>query len=306
MNNVLVTVGVLLLVGASVSAAMPPEGVMPTPEGVRTKEIVYKRTQQGELSIHISYPKGWKASDKRPAIVFFFGGGWTGGSVKQFLPQAEYLAGRGMVAARADYRVRSRHKVTPDKCVEDAKSAVRWLRVNAADHGIDPDRIVASGGSAGAHLAICTFTTPGLEAEGEDLKVSSKPNLLIPYNPPLDTTSERVLERVGSAEIAKKISPIHQLAKDVPPTIMYFGSEDALGAPAGDYLKKAKKLKIQAEVLIAPGMGHGFFNRPPWLQRTTYLTDQFLVSHGYLTGKPTIELPEGKVAMDKLAIDGGR
>jgi hypothetical protein len=81
--------------------------------------------------MHVHFPADWKKDDKRPAIVFFFGGGWTSGTVKQFEPQAAYLASRGLVAARADYRVKSRHEVTPDACVEDARSAVRWLRQNA-------------------------------------------------------------------------------------------------------------------------------------------------------------------------------
>src|SRR5574341_835202 len=67
------------------------------------QEQVYKKTPQGELKIFIHRPDGWKETDKRPAIVFFFGGGWTSGKVDQFARQAEYLARRGMVAARADY-----------------------------------------------------------------------------------------------------------------------------------------------------------------------------------------------------------
>ena len=47
----------------------------------------------------VHYPPGWKETDKRPGIVFFFGGGWTNGTIKQFEPQATHLASRGMVAA---------------------------------------------------------------------------------------------------------------------------------------------------------------------------------------------------------------
>ena len=95
-----------------------------------------------ELQIHLNYPPGWKPGDKRAGIVFFFGGGWTGGSVEQFALQAEYFASRGLVAARADYRVKSRDQVTPDKCVEDARSAVRWMRKNAKLLGIDPKKLI--------------------------------------------------------------------------------------------------------------------------------------------------------------------
>ena len=126
-----------------------------------TKSFTYKKTKQANLAIYVHYPPGWKEADKRPAIVFFFGGGFQFGSVKQFEPQAAYFASRGMVAARADYRVKSRHGVEPDACVEDAKSAVRWLRQNAAKLGIDPNRIVASGSSSGGYLAACS-ARPGI------------------------------------------------------------------------------------------------------------------------------------------------
>src|ERR1051326_6527472 len=78
-------------------------------------EQVYKKTEQGDLKISLSFPDDWKTGEKRPVIVFFFGGGWAQGTVQQFAPQAAYLATRGMIAARADYRVKSRHQVTPDK-----------------------------------------------------------------------------------------------------------------------------------------------------------------------------------------------
>ena len=143
----------------AVTAALLFVFAVPTFAQEPAKETVkpfYKKTKQADLAIHVHFPPAWKKEDKRPAIAFFFGGGWTSGTVKQFEPQAAYLASRGMVAARTDYRVKSRHNVTPDACVEDAKSAVRWLRQNAAMLGIDPDRIVASGGSAGGHIAACT------------------------------------------------------------------------------------------------------------------------------------------------------
>ncbi len=96
--------------------------------GAAVEEVVYKTVGDRELRMYINYPPGWKATDKRGVIVFFFGGGWTGGTVGQFEGQAAYLASRGLVAARADYRVKSRDGVTPDQCVEDARSAVRWIR----------------------------------------------------------------------------------------------------------------------------------------------------------------------------------
>ncbi len=260
------------------------------------KESVYKQTPQGDLKIHVHLPKGWTAEDKRPAIVFFFGGGWRSGTVEQFRPQAEYLAQRGMVAARADYRVRSRHGTAPDKCIEDARSAVRWLRANAARLGIDPQRIVASGGSAGGHIAACTCTIPGFDAPGEDASISCCPNLLVLFNPVLDTVPIGV--QYGMGEFARSISPNHHLSKDIPPTVIFFGTEDRFNEGGKEFIAKSAEFGFKAQMHMAPGQPHGFFNRSPWRERTTFLTDEFLTAHGYLEGKPTLELPPGGVSME--------
>jgi acetyl esterase len=123
--------------------------------GITTKTEVYAVRGKRQLKIHLHYPDGWKAEDTRPSIIFFHGGSWSGGSPKKFLKQAEYFASRGMVSARAEYRVKSRDGVTPDDCVRDARSSLRWMKKNAEKLGIDPAKIVASGGSAGGHLAAC-------------------------------------------------------------------------------------------------------------------------------------------------------
>jgi len=290
-----------LLIGAFLMLAV--EGLAEElPKEPGTRSFVYKKTQQTELEMIVHYPPGWKESDKRPAIVFFFGGGWTGGKIEQFEPQATHLAGRGMVAARADYRVKSRHGVTPKECVEDAKSAVRWLRQNAAELGVDPNRIVAAGGSAGGHIAACTALTPGLEAEGGDTKVSSKPNALVLFNPVLDLVG--LAEATGATpdnqEVAKQISPILYVKKDTPPTILFYGTQDKFHAHGQALLAKAKDVGNRVEMYSAEGLPHGFFNRAPWTELTLRQADAFLVSLGYLKGDPTVQPPAGtKEALKK-------
>ena len=64
--------------------------------------VVYKTLDQVELKLHVFLPDGHKPSDKRSAIVFFFGGGWNSGSPSQFYPHCEHLAVRGMVALSAE------------------------------------------------------------------------------------------------------------------------------------------------------------------------------------------------------------
>jgi acetyl esterase/lipase len=92
----------------------------------RPDSILYKQVDSVSLCLHIDYPLGYHPSLSYPAMVFFFGGGWNGGTTGQFEPQAEYFASRGMVCFRADYRVKSRHGTTPFESLKDAKSAMRY------------------------------------------------------------------------------------------------------------------------------------------------------------------------------------
>jgi acetyl esterase/lipase len=285
-----------IVMGLVASVLAAPALGQAQPQGQGTvKTFTYKKAKQADLEMHIHFPPGWKKEDKWPAVVFFFGGGWEQGDVRQFEPQASYLAGRGMVAARADYRVKSRHNVSPDACVEDAKSAVRWLRQNAATLGVDPDRIVASGGSAGGHIAACT-ACPGLDAEGEDLKVTSRPSALLLFNPVLRFDGvPPLMRRVGDDEkLGKLISPTLHLTKDTPPALLFYGKNDGLLKQGEEYLAKSKEVGHKADLFLADGVGHGFFNAPPWRERTLRRADEFLASLGYLKGEPTIKVPDSQ------------
>lgn len=266
-----------------------------TDQPIRSEQRLYRKTPEGELFLHLYYPTDWKKDDARPAIIFFFGGGWKNGAYTQFVPQAEYFASRGLVAVSADYRIESKHKTTPDKCVEDAKSAMRWLRAHAKELGIDPVKIIASGGSAGGHLAAATALLDDFNAADDDLSVSCKPNALVLFNPALNLTllkSRPILDAKGN-DIAKPFSPTLYLKKDAPSAIIFFGTADALLKHGEEYCQKAKQLGVRAELYTAADMPHGFFNRTPWTEVTVRRADEFLASLGYLNGPPTVRIPEG-------------
>ena len=275
-------------------------GTLPGVAGAREAEakeqrqdtFVFKTIGKRELKIHIDYPADWKATDRRGVIVFFFGGGWTGGSVSQFEAQADYFASRGLLAARADYRVKSRDGVMPDKCVQDARSAVRWIRKNAGTLGADPARLIASGGSAGGHLAACTMIEKGLDDPKDDLTISTIPQAMVLFNPVLNMTDPRIVQRLGKAgPLAEKMSPTVHLNKKTPPALILFGANDGLRPHGLEYCAKAKKLGVRADEYLAQGQGHGFFNRSPWRERTLAASDQFLASLGFLKGAPTVKIP---------------
>jgi acetyl esterase/lipase len=213
-----------------------------------------------------------------------------------------------MVAARAEYRVKSRHGASIDQCVEDAKSTVRWLRRNKATLGIDPDRIAASGGSAGGHLAAADYTTKDADAANEDLTVSSKPNLLVLFNPVLgldDFVRKDVSEATFPADL-RRFSPNQSLDATTPPAIVFFGTEDPFIETAEPYLAQAAKMGREAHLYLAGGKGHGFFNSEPWLSVTLRLADEFLARHGYLQGPPTRPAPQGanmtEIGPDELKV----
>jgi acetyl esterase/lipase len=141
----------VLLIGILLLAAPARPAYPPQMDGARVE--TYKTCGDTKLNLYIFRPA---AASNAPAIVFFFGGGWTSGTLQQFEPQCRAVAARGMVAVSADYRVASRHQAKPVQCLADARSAIRWVRAHAAELGVDPQRIAAAGGSAGGHLAACT------------------------------------------------------------------------------------------------------------------------------------------------------
>jgi acetyl esterase/lipase len=282
MNRIVFAIIGLVLIGGPALGQQPKGTIRLTEVKVIKADHIYKKTPEGELTLHGFFPAEWKATDKRPVIVFFFGGGWKNGAFTQFVPQAEYFASRGIVALSADYRIESKHKTTPDKCVEDAKSAIRWVRANAAKLGVDPDKIIASGGSAGGHIAACTALVEGFDSPDDPKGVSSIPAVLLLFNPALNLPRE-VKDAKGD-DIAAKISPTRYLTKNAPPTWLVYGESDAMLAHGKEYATKAKELGVQVELLTAPKQPHGFFNRSPWIEATTHAADAWLVSKGYLTG----------------------
>jgi acetyl esterase/lipase len=252
--------------------------------------LVYKRVGGRELKLFIEKPEGWKPADRRPAIVFFFGGGWVGGAPDQFRKQSEYLATRGMVGIRVEYRtVPKGDKGPPVVCCADAKSAMRYVRSHAAELGINPHRIAAAGGSAGGHLAAFTALVKGLDDPQDDLAVSCRPDALVLFNPVFNNGPGQW----GHGRVGKRFlefSPAHHITKEAPPTIVFLGDADKL-IPVRvlrDFEAGMKKGAVRCDAHVYPGAGHGFFNRDPHFTQTLREADKFLVSLGWLQGQPTL------------------
>lgn len=243
----------------------------------------YKKIGDDELKLNVYLPKDHKPTDKRPAIVFFFGGGWIGGTIDHFKPQSLHFASRGMVAITPNYRTKKSHDTSPFECVADAKSAMRWVRQHASELGIDPEKIVAGGGSAGGHLAAATALVKAFDDPQDDVTISPVPAALVLFNPvanngPGEYGHDRIKDKYT------EFSPFHNITKGAPPTLIMLGDKDKLipVATMEAYQKKMQEVGSECELIIYKDQGHGFFNHGESYTQTLQAADDFLVKHGYI------------------------
>ncbi|WP_036155616.1 alpha/beta hydrolase [Maribacter forsetii] len=286
---------VALCISASIFVSAQKKYSISIP-GKQLKELVYKVVNGDTLKMELYSPDNWTSTKKFPAIIFFYGGGWNGGTLDQFRGQAGYFASRGMVTVLADYRVKSRQGTTPYESVKDAKSAVRFLKHNAARLQIDTTKLVASGGSAGGHLAAAVALLPGVNDSIDDIKIDTKVSAVILYNAVVDNGPGEggfQHERMGKSWLT--ISPIHHIEKGAPPTLLFLGDQDKIipVSVAHEYKSKMEAVFSRCDVIIYKGQGHGFFNprvkSNEYYLKTTREADKFLSSLGYIKGEPTIE-----------------
>ena len=260
------------------------------------EERIYKSTPQGDLKLHFYFPSDHTSEDPRPVIIFFFGGGWNGGSPSQFYPHCSYLSDRGMVAIAAEYRIRSVHETDPRTCVLDGNSAIRWLHSKASELGLDPDRIAAGGGSAGGHVAAATATLTQFDETNEDSSISSQPDALVLFNPVYDNGPNGYGQSRVS-EYWEDFSPMHNLHSQVGPTIVFLGTNDRLipVSTATEFQHRLNQLEVPNELYLYPDQEHGFFNHRdpvnPYFAATVFAMDRFLNKLGYIQGDPEIESP---------------
>lgn len=255
--------------------------------------ILYKQVDTTSLYMDVMYPEDDDTTVAYPAIVFFFGGGWNGGSIGQFEHHAQYFARRGMVCFRADYRVKNRQGTTPLESLKDAKSAIRYIREHASDFHVDPQKIVASGGSAGGHLAAATALVTAFNEGTDRLSYSCVPNALVLFNPAIDNGPGGLgYDRIGEAY--KAFSPLHNIVEGAPPTIFFLGTEDHLiPVETAQYYKLVmEKVGSRCDLFLYEGQGHGFFNyrQIEYYKKTMFEANQFLISLGYLEEEPLIEI----------------
>lgn len=174
--------------------------------------------------------------------------------MKQFEPHAKHFAGKGVVAICAEYRVKSRHGTTPFEAIADGKAAIAYVRAHARELGVNPKRIVSSGGSAGGHVAASAALLPP-----EDHRIAA----LVLFNPVVDTTKAGYgAEKVAGRET--EASPVHHVTKGAPPAILFHGTADEVVpfANVEAFCERMRAVGSRCELVPYEGQDHGFFNLP--------------------------------------------
>jgi len=257
------------------------------------EQVVYKEVSATKLMMDVYCPDKIDSSKVYPAMVFFFGGGWVGGDRFQFINQAKYFSKRGLICFLVDYRIKNKNNTTPFECVKDAKSAIRFIRKKASYFRVDTTKIIASGGSAGGHLAAATALIDSFYEATDDLSISCIPNALVLFNPVIDNGPGGYgFEKIKDAY--KNFSPLHNINKGAPPTIIFLGTNDKhIPVETAAYYKKVmENVGSRCDLKIYEGQSHGFFNYKHLenYKKTVMEADAFLVSLGYLKNEPTVTI----------------
>ena len=228
----------------------------------QANEYIYKEAGAAKLSMYLFHPPA-HVRRQDSAIIFFAAGLWDQAVVSQFAPHCRFFAEHGVLCLIAEYRQISIHQSTPVDAVSDAKSAVRWLRLNADSLQIDPGKIAVCGASGGGHIALCAAMAEGFDNPSEPTEISSKPDLVMLFNPVVDTGPKGVgFDLFPDARIAKSVSPLRLIRKGLPPMIVFHGTADRV-APAEATEKFAKGMRRKkncCDYFAYDGRGHGFFN----------------------------------------------
>ncbi len=255
------------------------------------KRYTYKQSAGKPRELEIYFPPNHDpAKAKVPGMILFHGGGWGGGSLGQFRKACEYFASRGLVCATAEYRMLTKEEsvklpageTKKRACITDAKSAIRWFKQHAGELGIDPQRIITGGGSAGGHISALATLNPGLNDPADPSGFDTSVVAYLWFNPAFSPDDEKDPE----ADV------LRFLRKDIAPAVAFFGTEDTwLKGWTAAYEKLNSLGNTGTDLQFAQGQAHSFFNKDPWQTVTLIAADRFLVQQGLLKGEPMLKAP---------------
>ncbi len=272
---ILLLFAVTLLIGVSGSVGCPAADVKVQ------RGIAYGTGGDTVLKLDLAEPT--QREGLRPAVIFIHGGGWLLGSRGAHSADIRQAAERGFVAVSISYRLMNIDRTTrPPSAdpvfpaqVHDAKAAVRWLRANAAQYQVDPERIGVVGFSAGGHLALMlglTDPSAGLEGDGGNADQSSRVQAVVNFFGPTEMIScyrnsalswlfplilRGTPEQV--AETYRAASPVTYASRHDPPVLTIQGDKDNVVPVQQARLldQKMREARASHTLIILAGQPHG-------------------------------------------------
>jgi acetyl esterase/lipase len=256
------------------------------------KEVIYGRKFGTALTMDVFTPKDTKAANGA-GVIFVVSGGWFSGheGITASAPTwVQPFLDKGYAVFAVVHG--SQPKFSIPEILDDLHRSVRFIKANAKEYGIDPDRLGIIGGSAGGHLALmqgCAGKDGDPKAKDPVEQQSSRVAAIAAFYPATDflnwgekgkvmlgghvipirgafdfrtpgpggalvpvTDVEKVLD------IGKSISPITHVKKDNPPTLIIHGDKDTLVPlqQAEVMVKAMKDAGATAELILVKGGGH--------------------------------------------------
>ncbi len=277
-----------IFLGSAIPSKADSSASSPMPSDA--KEYTYKTVAGRDLKLDVYAPTNLDVSHPVPVIIAFHGGGWDHGDKRGFFGSVgHHFAQRGLVTVSVEYRfidplINKNHLEMGDAksvCVEDGKSAIRWVRSHAGELGIDPSRVILAGDSAGTEICTVAALNTDINDPQDDISVPTSGMAFLLFNPafylPLNPSYYHE---------DPKLEPYGYISASMPPLIMFSGSKDGYKKAADKFLADCKAAGANAEIWVAPDQPHAFTGQANWAQATIIKADAFLVSLGILSGTP--------------------
>jgi len=248
--------------------------------------ISYAENTNPRQALDLYLPKKPRVAGRLPVVVFIHGGGWQNGSKAAGAAWLQpYVASGAYAGVAVGYRLAGEAPWPAQ--IYDCKAAIRWIRANAAQEGLNPDKIGVVGNSAGGTLAILLAASGGhraLEGEvGSHGRESSLVACVLNYFGRIDFLAEPAEARAAPEQakalegrlkllfggalaektaLARAASPLHYVSAATPPILTVHGTQDALVPYVQALSLDAAMRRAGAAHLLLPmvGFGHGFQN----------------------------------------------
>jgi acetyl esterase/lipase len=249
--------------------------------------VPYARRNGVDLLIDV-YRSAGKA---KTAVLLLHGGAWRRGSKQAVAPSAKALAGHGFVALAVQYRLLG-DAPWPAQ-IQDVNSAIRWARRNAGNLGVDANKIVVEGLSAGGHLALLAAGAAHVRAFSDDADADQDGSVAaaIAFYPPVEfqlgTSVEgalpagRLLEDRADAREAELASPIHHVSRNFPPTCLFHGTDDHIVLPTASIrlFDRLRAAGTTVDLHLQSGQTHAFAMLPSVVPQVQGIVAGFLDKH---------------------------